>query len=151
MPSALLTIVTNNEEETIAAGRAIARALPTHAVVSLEGTLGAGKTTITKGIAQERAGVPPEEVASPTFTLMHEYGLPARVYHLDLYRLEHPRELLTLGLEELEDRPALVLIEWANRFPQLPLRLTHRLTLERTGPDSRRIELTQASPSTVTG
>jgi tRNA threonylcarbamoyladenosine biosynthesis protein TsaE len=134
-----MQFVTHSEEETIAAGREIARALPARAVVSLSGDLGAGKTTLVKGIAQERAGVATDDVASPTFTLIHEYGEPVTVFHIDLYRLEEPRELWSLGLEELEDREALVLIEWAERFPQLPLTLTHRVRIEHGPAGERRI------------
>lgn len=132
-----MQFVTHSEDETIAAGREIARSLPAGAVVSLSGDLGAGKTTLVKGIAQERAGIAPEDVSSPTFTLIHEYGDPAGVFHIDLYRLEHPNELLSLGLEELEDRGALVLIEWADRFPRLPIEITHRIRIEH-GPSGRR-------------
>ena len=136
-----MQFVTHSEEETIAAGRAIARALPPQAVVSLTGDLGAGKTTLVKGIAEERAGVSPDEVSSPTFTLIHEYGHPVRVFHIDLYRLEEERELATLGLDELADRQALVLIEWARRFPRLPLDLSHEVTIEHETRGSRRILL----------
>jgi tRNA threonylcarbamoyladenosine biosynthesis protein TsaE len=138
---------TQTEEETIAAGRAIARALPPRAVVSLHGDLGAGKTTLVKGIAQERAGVDPDEVSSPTFTLIHEYGHPVRVFHIDLYRLEQARELATLGLEELEEREALILIEWARRFPQLPLALTHEIRITHAGPTARHIHLVDVRPA----
>jgi tRNA threonylcarbamoyladenosine biosynthesis protein TsaE len=103
----------------IAAGRAIARALPAQAVVVLTGDLGAGKTTLAKGIAAERAGVSTGEVSSPTFPLIHEYGDPVAVCHADLYRLETDAEVLGLGLEEYFDRPVLTLIEWGERFAHL--------------------------------
>ena len=108
---------TRSEDETIAVGRAFARTLPARAVVLLTGNLGAGKTTFTKGVTAELCGV--EDVSSPTFSLIHEYGHPARVYHIDLYRLDEPREVATLGLDEIFDRDAVVLIEWGERFPQL--------------------------------
>jgi tRNA threonylcarbamoyladenosine biosynthesis protein TsaE len=107
---------TASEEETIALGRRLASELPRRAVVLLIGNLGAGKTTLAKGIvAGLRAGAP-DEVSSPTFTLIHEYG---RVYHIDLYRLETAAEVATLGLDEIFDREAVVLMEWGERFPQL--------------------------------
>src|ERR1051326_7045121 len=108
---------TFNEGETIALGEELGRHLQ-RGVVLLIGNLGAGKTTLAKGMAQGLGAAPADEVSSPTFTLVHEYG-GGRVYHIDLYRLEEPREVATLGLEELFDREAVVLIEWGERFPQL--------------------------------
>jgi len=110
---------TVSEEETIAMGERIARKLPRQRVVLLIGNLGAGKTTLAKGIVSGLGAAPPDEVSSPTFTLIHEYGSESRVYHVDLYRLDEAREVATLGLEELFDREAIVLIEWGERFPQL--------------------------------
>jgi tRNA threonylcarbamoyladenosine biosynthesis protein TsaE len=110
---------TASEEETIAAGKEIARRLPGRALVLLSGNLGAGKTTLAKGIVQGLGAADPDEVSSPTFTLIHEYGRERPVYHVDLYRLEQAREAATLGLEELLDREAVVLVEWGERFPKL--------------------------------
>lgn len=107
------------EDEMIAAGRNLARLLPRQAIAILTGDLGAGKTTLAKGIAAERAGVSPDEVSSPTFTLIHEYGDPVAVCHADLYRLETDGEVWGLGLEEYFDRPLLTLIEWGERFAHL--------------------------------
>lgn len=108
---------TSSEEETIALGEELARRLPPRAVVLLIGQLGAGKTTLAKGIVKGLGAAQPEEVSSPSFTLIHEYGASPKVYHVDLYRLEEPRELATLGLEELLDQDAVVLVEWGERFP----------------------------------
>jgi tRNA threonylcarbamoyladenosine biosynthesis protein TsaE len=109
--------VTNSEEETIALGRKIGATLPRRTVVLLIGNLGAGKTTLAKGIVSGLGAVEPEEVSSPTFTLIHEYG--PRVYHIDLYRLDRPEQVATLGLDEVFDRDVVVLIEWGERFPEL--------------------------------
>ena len=106
---------TASEEETIALGERLARELPARQVVLLIGPLGAGKTTLAKGIVKGLGAASPDDVSSPTFTLIHEYG---RVYHIDLYRLDEPREVATLGLDDLFDREAIVLIEWGERFPQ---------------------------------
>jgi tRNA threonylcarbamoyladenosine biosynthesis protein TsaE len=106
---------TASEEETIALGERLARELPAKQVVLLIGPLGAGKTTLAKGIVKGLGAASPDDVSSPTFTLIHEYG---RVYHIDLYRLDEPREVATLGLDDLFDREAVVLIEWGERFPQ---------------------------------
>ncbi len=94
--------------------------LPAPRLVILRGDLGAGKTTLVKGIARS-IGAPADEVTSPTFTLMHEYrGRRLRLFHLDLYRLETETELLVLGLEEMEAEPdALVLVEWGDKFPSM--------------------------------
>jgi len=120
---------TNSEEETIALGERLALTLPRHAAVLLIGELGAGKTTLAKGIVKGLNAAPVEEVSSPTFTLIHEYGSPPAVYHVDLYRLESAREVATLGLDELFERDAVVLVEWGERFPQLmpPERIEIRL------------------------
>jgi tRNA threonylcarbamoyladenosine biosynthesis protein TsaE len=99
-------------------GRRLARELPPRGVVLLIGGLGAGKTTLAKGIASGLGAAEPDDVTSPTFTLIHEYG-GGRVYHVDLYRLEQEREAAALGLEELFERDAMVLIEWGERFPRL--------------------------------
>jgi tRNA threonylcarbamoyladenosine biosynthesis protein TsaE len=106
---------TASEEETIALGERLARELPAKQVVLLIGPLGAGKTTLAKGIVKGLGAASPDDVSSPTFTLIHEHG---RVYHIDLYRLDEPREVATLGLDDLFDRDAVVLIEWGERFPQ---------------------------------
>jgi tRNA threonylcarbamoyladenosine biosynthesis protein TsaE len=114
--------VTGSEEETIELGRRIAASLPSRAVILLIGNLGAGKTTLAKGIVNGLRAGSPDEVSSPTFTLIHEFGAAAkgaRVYHIDLYRLDRAEQVATLGLDEIFDRDAVVLIEWGERFPQL--------------------------------
>jgi len=107
---------THSEDETIALGRRIAAELPKRAVVLLIGNLGAGKTTLAKGIISGLGAAEPDQVTSPTFTLIHEYD-GGRVYHVDLYRLDTPAQVATLGLDELMECDALVLVEWGERFP----------------------------------
>ena len=121
---------TASEEETIALGERLAHTLPMGATVLLIGNLGAGKTTLAKGIVQGLRAAPAEEVSSPTFTLIHEYGAPPAVYHVDLYRLDSARDAATLGLDDLFDSAAMVIIEWGERFPELmpPDRIEIRLT-----------------------
>lgn len=111
------TFHTQSEEETISLGESIARELPERAVVLLIGDLGAGKTTLAKGIAAGLGVAGPEEVSSPTFTLIHEYG--RSVFHVDLYRLDRAEQVAAIGLEELFERQAVVLIEWGERFLEL--------------------------------
>jgi tRNA threonylcarbamoyladenosine biosynthesis protein TsaE len=134
------TYRTASEEETIALGERLARELPPRGLVLLIGNLGAGKTTRAMGIVNGLGAAAPEDVSSPTFTLVHEYG-GGRVYHIDLYRLDEPREVATLGLDELLESDALVLMEWGERFPQLlpPQRTEIRLTANQ---DEREIEVT---------
>ena len=110
---------THSEAETIAAGRTIAKHLVAPKLVLLRGDLGAGKTTLVKGIADALEAAAPDEVTSPTFTLVHEYRGPhTTVYHLDLYRIESESELATIGLDDLRDG-SLVLVEWGEKFPSL--------------------------------
>ncbi|HLK51620.1 MAG TPA: tRNA (adenosine(37)-N6)-threonylcarbamoyltransferase complex ATPase subunit type 1 TsaE [Bryobacteraceae bacterium] len=113
------TYRTASEEETVALGERLARDFPRRQVVLLIGQLGAGKTTLAKGIVKGLGAAEPDDVCSPTFTLIHEYGRDGRLYHVDLYRLEELPELATLGLEDLFEREAVVLIEWGERFPQI--------------------------------
>jgi tRNA threonylcarbamoyladenosine biosynthesis protein TsaE len=109
---------TESDAETIEFGRRLAGELPARGVVLLIGNLGAGKTTLAKGIVEGLGAAPRDEVSSPTFTLIHEYG-EGRVYHIDLYRLDEVRAVESLGLDELFERDALTLIEWGERFPEL--------------------------------
>lgn len=131
---------THGEDETIELGRQIAATLPKRAVVLLIGNLGAGKTTLAKGIISGLGAAQPDDVSSPTFTLIHEYG-EGRVYHIDLYRLDRPEQVATLGLDEIFDREAVVLIEWGERFPQLLPADRIEIRIEPFNEDSRRIEI----------
>jgi tRNA threonylcarbamoyladenosine biosynthesis protein TsaE len=134
------TYRTRSEAETIALGQRLARELPAGGVVLLIGNLGAGKTTLAKGIVSGLGAAPADEVSSPTFTLIHEYG-EGRAYHVDLYRLDAPAELATLGLDELFDSGAPVLIEWGERFPTvLPERRTE-IRIRSDGADEREIQI----------
>jgi tRNA threonylcarbamoyladenosine biosynthesis protein TsaE len=134
------TYRTTSEEETVALGVRLAGELPPRGVVLLIGNLGAGKTTLAKGIVSGLGAAAPDDVSSPTFTLIHEYG-GGRAYHIDLYRLDEPRQVATLGLEELFDRDAIVLIEWGERFPQLMPAERTEIRLRPIGADEREIEV----------
>lgn len=137
---------THSDEETVDLGRRLAATLPRRAVVLLIGNLGAGKTTLAKGIISGLGAADPDEVSSPTFTLIHEYGPAAsgaRVYHIDLYRLDRAEQVATLGLDEVFDRDAVVLIEWGERFPQLLPSGRIEIRLETVGAEARRIEVTE--------
>jgi tRNA threonylcarbamoyladenosine biosynthesis protein TsaE len=110
-------------------------------VVLLIGELGAGKTTLTKGIAEGRGAAQPDDVSSPTFTLIHEYGDPVTIYHVDLYRLETAEQVRGIGLEDLFLQPALVLIEWGERFPELMPENRTEIRLHHGGGDKRWVEV----------
>jgi tRNA threonylcarbamoyladenosine biosynthesis protein TsaE len=112
------TYRTESEEQTIALGRELGRDLK--GVVLLIGNLSAGKTTLTKGIVEGLGVASADEVSSPTYTLVHQYGGTAgRVFHVDLYRLDEAREVASMGLEDLFAGDDVVLLEWAERFPEL--------------------------------
>lgn len=132
------TFHTRSEEETIALGHRLAADLE-EGVVLLIGNLGAGKTTLAKGIVEGRNGTPADEVSSPTFTLIHQYG---DIYHIDLYRLDEPREVESLGLDDLFASQSLVLIEWGERFPALLPRPRTEIRLRALPDDVREIDLT---------
>jgi tRNA threonylcarbamoyladenosine biosynthesis protein TsaE len=131
--------VSESPEQTAAIARQIADLIPAPAIVQLTGNLGAGKTTLTKSLVEHWGAAAADEVSSPTFTLIHEYGEPVAVYHIDLYRLETPAEFYSLGLDEIFDSKARVLIEWGEKFA--PLLPPNRWTIEiaHAGGDARRI------------
>lgn len=127
-------------EDTLEAGARLAARVPECRAFYLEGGLGAGKTVFAKGLAQYY-GVDPNQVASPTFALVSRYGEGRRpVYHLDLYRIERPEELRELGIEEMEEEDAVVIVEWPERLGayRRPDAIRVRLLPEADG--GRRIE-----------
>lgn len=136
------TYRTRSESDTIALGERLARELPAKRTVLLIGNLGAGKTTLAKGIVYGLGAADPDDVSSPTFTLIHEYG-NGRVYHIDLYRLEELREVATLGLDEIFERDAIVLIEWGERFPQILPRERTEIRIQALDNDEREIRVDQ--------
>ncbi len=138
----LREIITHSADETIAYGRKLAELLAPPKLVLLRGDLGAGKTTLVKGIAAAFEAAAEEDVTSPTFTLVHEYRGPrAHLYHIDLYRIDTPRELDTLALDDLRAPNSILLIEWGEKFPQLLRQCDLEIVLERAGENERRIAL----------
>jgi len=135
--------VTHSPEETLALGRKLAAELRPPCLVLLEGELGSGKTTLAKGIVAGLGVASESEVTSPSFTLVHEYGRERKVYHVDLYRVESARDLATLGLEDLIDERAIVLVEWGEKLdfpaPQVRIKLDH------LGKEDRRIVVQRSS------
>src|SRR6266702_335585 len=136
---------TNSAEETIALGRELASMLTAPKLVLLRGDLGAGKTTLVKGIAQGFQAASEEDVTSPTFTLVHEYrGPSATLYHIDLYRVDTPRELETLGLDDLMGDNSVLLIEWGEKFARFERERNVEIRLERVAETERKIRLSVA-------
>ena len=138
----LREIVTRSAEETIAFGRTLCELLTPPKLVLLRGDLGAGKTTLVKGIAAGFEAAAEEDVTSPTFTLVHEHRGPrANLYHIDLYRVDTARELETLGLDDLRSEDSVLLIEWGEKFPRLVRGRDVEIVLEQEGENERRIRL----------
>jgi tRNA threonylcarbamoyladenosine biosynthesis protein TsaE len=136
-------ITTHSPEETIAFGRTLAELLTPPKLVLLRGDLGAGKTTLVKGIAAAFDAAEEEDVTSPTFTLIHEYRGPrVKLYHIDLYRIDTQRELETLGLDDLRsERDSILLIEWGEKFPRFVRERDVEISLEREGENRRMIRV----------
>jgi len=131
------TITTDSEDETAAVGRELAATLSAGDVLLLFGDLGAGKTAFVRGLA-EGLGVSRDEVSSPTFTLIQEYrGGRLPLFHVDLYRIEDPREFDELGLAEIAEDGVLA-IEWADRYPRPPQGAV-RVRIEHAGESQRRV------------
>jgi tRNA threonylcarbamoyladenosine biosynthesis protein TsaE len=133
--------ITRSAEETVRWGREFAQRLKPPVLLLLTGELGSGKTTLTKGIVAGLGAAAEEEVTSPTFTLVHVYGSggTSKVYHGDLYRIESFHDFETLGLEDVFAQPAVVILEWSEKFPlESPWPQLH-LRLEHAGGDKRRI------------
>lgn len=136
----LREITTRSADETIAFGRELAELLVPPKLVLLRGDLGAGKTTLVKGIAAAFEAAKEEDVTSPTFTLVHEYRGPrAKLYHIDLYRIDTPRELDTLALNDFRSDDSILLIEWGEKFPRLLRERDLEIALRYEGESSRKI------------
>ena len=112
-------------------------------LVVLRGELGAGKTTLVKGIAEAFEAASQEDVTSPTFTLVHEYrGPQVSLFHIDLYRIDTAKALETLGLDDFMGGNNVLLIEWGEKFPRFERERDVEIALERIGEDERRIQVT---------
>ncbi len=133
---------TTSPQETIALGKELAASLAPPKLVLLRGDLGAGKTTLVKGIAEGFEAASQNDVTSPTFTLIHEYrGPSATLYHIDLYRVDTQRELETLGLDDLMDERSVLLIEWGDKFERFERERDVEVALERISENERLIKL----------
>jgi len=138
---------TKSGADTVEVGRKLVRLLAPPQLMILRGDLGTGKTTLVKGIAQALDAAEPDEVTSPTFSLIHEYdgelnGKPVKLFHLDVYRLEGERALESLGLDELLTPDALVLVEWGEKFKSIRKKATGEIAITAMGGDARKITVT---------
>ncbi len=132
-------IITHSAQETTNWGREFSKRLRPPVLILLNGDLGTGKTTLTKGIVSGLGAANEDDVTSPTFTLVHVYGKPAKVYHADLYRIESFHAFETLGMEDMFSTPAVAILEWSERFPLQSPWPQIRVRLEHLGGNARRI------------
>lgn len=155
MSGTLTEFETRSAAETIEVGRKLAALLQPPQFLILRGDLGAGKTTLVKGIAEALDAADADEVTSPTFTLVHEYEgtrevngqrVPVQLYHLDLYRIDSERQLESLGINDLEAADSIVLVEWGEKFPSIVNRSSGEIVMRSTGGETRRITLKMKKP-----
>lgn len=158
MTATATEFVTHSSAETIEVGRKLAALLVPPKFLILHGDLGAGKTTLVKGIAEALDAAEADEVTSPTFTLIHEYEgtreengkrTPVRLYHLDLYRIDSERQLDSLGLDDLQTDDSIVLVEWGEKFPSVVQRSQGEIVMKMLEGDARRIVLKLKPESTA--
>ena len=134
------TFTTHSAEETTELGRRLAADLKPGSIVLLRGDLGAGKTTMVKGVAEGFQAAKAEDVTSPTFTLIHEYrGAQVTLFHIDLYRIDTQRELDTLALDDLMTPQSILLIEWGEKFQRFVQERDVEIAIENRGADDRRV------------
>lgn len=139
---AMKTFQTHSAEETTDLGRRLASHLKPGTIVLLRGDLGAGKTTMVKGIAEGFQAAKAEDVTSPTFTLIHEYRGPAvTLFHIDLYRIDTQRELDTLALDDLMTPQSILLIEWGEKFARFAKERDVEIAIEHKGAEDRVIAI----------
>lgn len=149
-PAGSRTVFTLSEDETVDLGRSVGRALKGGELLLLQGDLGYGKTVFARGIATA-LGVLPDEVSSPSFTLVHEYkGGRVPLFHIDLYRLDTPdEEVGALGIEDIRSAGGVIVVEWGEKLPPFLRRGATVVRFHDVGEGSRRIEiLAEASPET---
>jgi tRNA threonylcarbamoyladenosine biosynthesis protein TsaE len=136
-----LDFVTHSAEETLARGRELTGSIRAPLLLLLSGELGAGKTTLAKGIISGLGVAHEEQITSPSFTLVHQFSGAVKVYHVDLYRIEGFHDLETLGLEDLFAEPAIVLVEWPQKLTFETGWPSVRISLSHEGEEVRRIRI----------
>ena len=133
----MLTFTTKSQEETIALGQKIGSKLKKGDIIAMQGTFAAGKTTITKGIAQA-LGIT-DTITSPTFCLISEYYGKMPLYHMDVYRLEGGEDFINLGTDDMLYGDGVSIIEWSEKIEELLPSETIRVTLQIQKDGSREI------------
>ena len=141
--SGVIDFLSHSAEETVSIGRKLASSLAAGQLIVLRGDLGAGKTTLVKGIAEGFQAALQQDVTSPTFTLVHEYRGPAvTLFHIDLYRIDTDRELMTLGIDDLRSEPeSILLVEWGEKFGSIVEQADAEIRIERVEDSERKIIL----------
>ena len=135
------TTISRSLQETFDVAKSLGESLIEPAIFFLEGNLGAGKTVFAKGLICGLGQTDPDDVPSPSFTLINEYELRFKAYHIDLYRLETREDLRSLDLEEIFAQPAVILVEWAEKLGNPDLPGVVKVKIEDLGNDERRIEI----------
>ena len=140
------TTISRSVQETFDLAKSLGESLTEPAIFFLEGNLGAGKTVFAKGLICGLGQPDPDDVPSPSFTLINEYELRLKVFHIDLYRLETREDLRSLDLEEIFAQPAVILIEWAEKLGDADLPGAVKVRIEDLGNDERRLQIGPAQP-----
>ena len=135
------TTISHSFQETFDMAKSLGESLTEPTIFFLEGNLGAGKTVFAKGLICGLGQTDPDDVPSPSFTLINEYDLRLKAYHIDLYRLETREDLRSLDLEEIFAQPAVILVEWAEKLGNPDLPGAVKVKIEDLGNDERRIEI----------
>jgi len=135
------TTISHSFQQTFDLAKSLGESLTQPAIFLLEGNLGAGKTVFAKGLICGLGQGDPDDVPSPSFTLINEYDLRLKAFHIDLYRLETREDLLSLDLEEIFSQPAVILVEWAEKLGKPDLPGVFKVKIEDLGNDERRIEI----------
>lgn len=132
---------TRSAEETVSVGRELSAVLRPGQMIILRGNLGAGKTTLVKGVAEGFHAARQEDVTSPTFNLVHEYrGPEVTLFHVDLYRIDTGRELMTLAIDDLRSEPgSILLVEWGEKFQEISNQSNGEIAIESTSDSDRQI------------
>ena len=138
------TTISHSFQETFDMAKSLGESLIEPTIFFLEGNLGAGKTVFAKGLICGLGQADPNDVPSPSFTLINEYDLRLKAYHIDLYRLETREDLRSLDLEEIFAQPAVILVEWAEKLGNPDLPGVVKVKIEDLGKDERRIEIEPA-------
>jgi len=139
-----MTIITNNEYETIREGERLGRGLSPGSVVALYGGLGAGKTAFTRGLAKG-LGIA-MNISSPTFTIVNEYPGKIPLFHFDMYRLESEDELFDIGWDDYLERGGVCAVEWSEKVPRAFPAGTIAIKFEILDENSRRLDITGDPP-----